>query len=151
MDKRDGLVAIAAIDPEVTDVGRDDFGPRKSFGESEHAAVGHIHRRPIFRDGGANQIGFTREHRLNHHPTLPRQCEHEIDGPLGVGEQVARLGQNDLAGDRRFAEGIQDLPRPHVMLIRRVGEGDQRTSIEDVARTSHALDLRAGKGRWGRS
>jgi hypothetical protein len=38
-----------------------------------------------------------------------------------------------------------------VMLIRRVGEGDQRTSIEDVARTSHALDLRAGKGRWGRS
>lgn len=151
VNEQEGLAAIAAIDAEVADIGRDDFCPRKSLGEPEHAAVGHVHRWPVFRDGGANRVGFIGKHWFDQHPTLSRQCEHEINGALGVGEEVARLGQHDLAGGGRFAEGIQHLPRPDVMLIRRVGERNQRTSIEDVARTSHARNLRAGKGRLVRS
>lgn len=53
--------------------------------------------------------------------------------------------------DGRFTQGMQDLSGPRVMLIRCIGEGDQRTRVEDVARTSDARNLQAGNGHSGRS
>ena len=123
MDERDRIIAVATINAEVAQVSGDDFGFREALGELEHTAVGHVHRRPVFRDRSANLFGFTGEHGLDDHPALPRQREHEVDGPLGIGEEVASFSPHDLAGDGRFAQGIQDFSRPAVMLIRRVGEG----------------------------
>ncbi len=143
----DRLIAIAAINEEVAQIGRDDFCPWKSLRELQDPAVGHVHCWPVFRYGGSNRIGIAREDRLDHHPAFSRQCENEVNGALGVGEEVARLGQHYLTSGRRLAQGIQDFARPQMMLIGRVSEGDQRTGIEDVARISHARNLRVAKGR----
>ena len=108
VDERDRIIAIAATDAEVAYVGGDRFGFREAFGELEDTAVGHVHRWPIVRDRSANLFGFPVEHGLNDHPALPRQREQEVDGPRGVGEEVAGFGPHDLAGDGRFAKGIRD-------------------------------------------
>ena len=106
LDERDRIIAIAATDAEVAHVGDDHFGFRGSLGELEDTAVGHVYRWPVFRDCSANLFGFTGEHGLDDHPALPRQREHEVDGPLGIGEEVAGFSQHDLAGGGRFAQGI---------------------------------------------
>ena len=112
VEERDRIIAIAATDAEVAHVGGDDFGFREAFGELEDTVVGHVHRWPIVRDRSANLFGFPVEHGLNDHPALPRPREQEVDGPRGVGEEVAGFGPYDLAGGGRFAQGIRDFSGP---------------------------------------
>ena len=146
MNQVQGLAASTAIDAEIPKVGRDDFRSGKSLGELQHATIGHVHLRPIFQNRRANGFRLTPKNGFDSNPALSGQREHEVNGALGVGENVARFGQHNFAGDGDFSQRIQHFSGPRVMLVRRVGECDQRTRIENVAWTSHARNPLAQRG-----
>lgn len=149
MNQVERLAAGPAVNAKIAEVGRDDFGLGIAFGQLKHATVRHIHLRPVFGDGVAHEVGIIAEDWLNGHASLLWESENQIDGTLGVREQIAGLRQHDLAGDGRIAEGVQHILGPAVMDISCVGERHQRTRIEDITRISHAQNLPARKGRLG--
>jgi len=52
MNQREGLVAKAAVDGEIADVGGDDCGAGPALGEDEEGGAAGVHEGVFFKQGG---------------------------------------------------------------------------------------------------
>lgn len=149
MDEIQRLSSPATINAEIAQVRGDYMRPGKTLSQRQDAGVGHIHGRPIFRHGCPDFRGIRGQDRLEADPPVRRQGQDQVNGPTGTAQEITRLGEHDLATHGSFTETIQDSFGPGVMGIRSVGEGHQRTGIQDVTWISHAQNLPGGKGPLG--
>ena len=143
MGERQGLVAEAAIDGEVADVGGDNFCFGVKFGQHHERDVAGVHLRIVAEKGrGASAvIGPDGQKIEAFFSDQPDEDEHRL---AFSAQEMAGFSENHFGREHRFVERSDDACAPCVPLIANGKCADQRSGIDQI---SNYRSLHASRGR----
>ena len=139
MNQGQGLVAEAAVDREVADVGRDDFRLGEAFGEDDEGGVTGVHL-GVMSEKGRGAVAVVGPNRDEVEPFLLHHAdEHEYRGPFET-QKMTSLTENDFGGEYRFVERRNHSNAPRVPLVGLTQKADDRPGIYEIInrRSLHA-------------
>ena len=143
MNQGQGLVAEAAVDREVADVGRDDFRLGEAFGEDDEGGVTGVHL-GVMSEKGRGAVAVVGPNRDEVEPFLLHHAdEHEYRGPFET-QKMTSLTENDFGGEYRFVERRNHSNAPRVPLVTGGKRPDQGACVYEV---SNCRSLHASRGR----
>jgi len=145
MNQREGLVAKAAVDGEIADVGGDDCGAGPALGEDEEGGAAGVHEGVFFKQGG-DATSLRPRGNGNETPVRNGRDDALKRKPVGF-HQVAGFGQGHLGGADGLVDHRHHADCPSMPLVLRVDRRDERPRIHQI---SNFRSLHASRDPGGR-